>query len=115
MSAITAQKKYGISPSVVHFIAMNCFSIHGHEKKLFSYRDCFSKYYLLYWSSKYFLEQMKEGTIIDSDGNLYHIIFKRGLTRGKLLGTDKQLALSFRVVQPEFNIPNYVLVDSREG
>lgn len=104
-SAISAYQKHGVNRSVVKFLLTKSFSISS------LFRDCFKRYYILYWRAEYFLHRT-EGTagLLTQDGLEYVILYHR-TTRGKILHYQrKQVILSFREPQPEFGLPAYVLV-----
>lgn len=104
MLASQITQKWGVSPSIVHHISLNNFSIHQY------YRDCFSKYRLLYWSKSHFMQRAVAG-IVESEDCEYVIVY-HNCTRGRVIqcAEFQQLALSFRAANPEFNLPAYVLV-----
>ena len=104
MLASEITQKWGVTPSIIHHISLNNFSISDY------YRDCFSKYRLLYWSKHHFLKQLVAG-VIASEGTDYIVIY-HNCTRGKIISAHDftQLALSFRAAHQEFNVPAYVLV-----
>ena len=98
-----ALAKYGITPSCVHYTAVNLFCVPAHM------RDCFQHYHLLYWRADYLLQQVSEGALRLSSGD-YIVIYHR-CTRGQLIeNPQSQVALSFRKAQPEFGLAGYVLV-----
>lgn len=72
---------------------------------------CLEKYYKLYWSKAYFQQQCVSNLILHQD-KLYHVEYLVPLTRGRmlLLKDMDQLELSFRAVNPEYELHNVVLV-----
>lgn len=95
----------GVEPTVVHHIAVNNFVIAP------NFSHCFKRYFLLYWSPQHLISQIEGGTIKDSDGNSYIVIY-HNTSRGKLLRAPQgsQVALSFREPRAEFRLAAYVLV-----
>ena len=67
-------------------------------------------YFLMYWSGKYIISEMKDG-VITKDGVRYHVSFAHNCTRGKILANkSNQYRLSFRRFKKEHNIPNFVVI-----
>lgn len=66
-----------------------------------------SKYYLLYWTPVYFDAIWNEG-IITREGVDYIVVYHA--CKPADLRKEKQIALSFRRANKEFNLPAYVLV-----
>lgn len=103
LNAAQLSQKYGVTRSIIHHIAANNFNISNF------YSDCFKRYQLLYWDSQYFLSRVVEG-VVTCEGKEFLVIYHR-CTRGQVLAAKgEQVALSFREVAPEFNLPAYVLV-----
>ena len=70
----------------------------------------FSKYYLVYWRGAYLLTQIKSGTI-QHNHTLYSVVYKRGLTRGKILATlEDQFAISFRKPNIDLDLPAIAII-----
>ena len=76
--------------------------------------EYFDVYNLLYWSAKHTYHSIIEGKI-HREGTDYQVIYK-GMTRGELLQLidrdlgHQQIALSFRKVVSDFDLPPVVLV-----
>lgn len=71
----------------------------------------FQEYYLLYWKGSHLIKQVKEGYLYNHDGFGYKIVYKPGLTRGKILANlDAQYPLSFRNPSTEWNLLPIVIV-----
>ena len=108
LPAGAAYVKYGITSNTLHQLLSNI-----HDLSL--YRDCLETYYLNYWSAKYILKD-SDGGMIYKDNNMYHIVYLKPVTRGKILASVQagnslqQYKLSFRKALPEFNLPAYVLI-----
>lgn len=68
----------------------------------------FSKYYLLYWRADYFRSQMIEGRLHHQDTS--YLVYFHGSVYPTYPGT--QIALSFRLPLPKYNLPGVVLVAS---
>jgi hypothetical protein len=79
-----------------------------HDDQVFK---AMNRYYLLYWSAEYFLEQMRSGTI-RKDNVDYHVFFHSSASLGKIKALDKkaQIKLSFRLPQSITNLPAVVYV-----
>lgn len=100
--SVIAYQKHGVQKSLVHHLALNHWSIPE------IYRDCFTKTFLLHWTPEWFFKSLKDGTI-KRDSVEYQVVYRKSPAYLRKL---KQLRLSFRVAQPEFGIPAYVIVDS---
>lgn len=104
---IAAVRKYGVPPSIIQHIAINNFRITQ------NYRDCFQRYYLLFWRADYLLDQIEQGALklgFGAERKDWIVVYHK-CTRGTLLGDKSaQVALSFREPQPEFGLPAYCLV-----
>lgn len=98
-------KKFGVTKSVVRFLATKSFSINS------LFRDCFKRYYIIYWTGEYFLFKTKEtGGVLTKDGIEFLILY-HNTNRGRIASKkQQQVVLSFREPQPEFGLPAYVLV-----
>lgn len=100
----TTMGKYNCTPSKIHHIACNFFSI----RKEFSH--CFQSYFILHYKAPIFLSQLEAGAI-KKDGKKYIVIFGEGASRGKILATpDCTVLVSFREAMPEFEVPPYAIV-----
>lgn len=105
--SIASYKKYGITRQNLHYL-MTHFHTFPHE-----FKDCLSKYYLLYWSAPYFISQLKDGTI-NHDNITYNVTYL-GCTPENIKLTDgNQIKVSFRAAQIEFNIPPVVVISARK-
>lgn len=105
IQSIETYKKYAVLPSLIHHISVNEFVIKD------CYRDCFDRYFLLYWSSTHFLDELRSGQIT-KDNLPYIVIYGCHSSRGRILHSspESQVAISFRKPKAEFNIPGYALV-----
>ena len=93
--------KYGVPRSTAMYMQ------HNHWK-IGEYRSILSCYYLLKWSSSYFAESIKEGTI-ERGGTTYQVIYYRCNSAAIERGVG-QVLLSFRELQKEYKAPAVVLV-----
>lgn len=102
---------YTLVRNAVRFYSTNVFSIAPPLAQLY-----FNRYYLLYWRGDHFIAQSADaaGTItITKDSIAYQIVYKNGLTRGKILANiGDQIALSFREPFPEYGLHPIVLVST---
>jgi hypothetical protein len=70
----------------------------------------FSVYYLLYWRGSHLYDMIDSGTILHN-GTIYQVVYKHGLTRGKILARlQDQYALSFRQPQSRLDLPAVVMI-----
>lgn len=97
--------KYGISKNVVASTLLNEFHIDAKVKHTLEI------YYHLQWKSKFFLEQLREGTIT-RDGVTYIVVYHKCTRYDVKMAVDCRL--SFRVPQTEYDLPAYVLVQPLE-
>ena len=71
----------------------------------------FYEYFLLYWKGEYLIKKAVEGYLQNHMGTTYKIVYKPGLTRGKILANlSGQYPLSFRSPNPEWNLSPIVIV-----
>lgn len=103
LPSITAYRKTGVCRKLLQNLTNNSPVIPE------IYRDCFSRYYLLYWSPDYVLEKMKQGIIIH-DGISYYAFMSPSLSRTKIAFMARQMKMSFRAPIPEFDIPAAVYI-----
>jgi hypothetical protein len=78
-----------------------------------------SLYKLFYWSGEHILLKQRESSgQIEREGILYNVIWnqKQKLTRGKILSgnKNKQYAMSFRLANPEYDLPPVVYISELE-
>jgi len=109
LNAAQCTRQFGVTPSIIHHVACNNFSISPF------YRDCFDTYNLRYWQADYFLSKVKDGLLCDWSGECFLVVY-HGTTRGKVLAAGRsQVALSFRAPREEFGLVPYVLVSLTEN
>ena len=112
MTAANAYTKHGMLRSNISFISRKLCVIPS------NLRDCFKRYYLLYWAPEYLVAQLSKPE--NQDGILHHqgIAFNivwHGITPTQLKTESyMQIALSFREPQPEFSLPATVLIYVRK-
>jgi hypothetical protein len=98
---------YTTERNATRFYATKCFAIPPPLVQ-----SHFSKYYLLYWSGSYLLEQIKQGAIAHN-GIVFAIEYKRGLTRGRIIANmQDQYALSFREPQLRLALLPVVIISA---
>lgn len=105
-TSIIAYRKYGVSPSTLRYAMYNIF--YFPEK----YADCMYLIKQDTCDTSPFLRSIKEGMIQKVDRSyqiIYHQTDPYKLRRRAKHG-NSHVKLSFRVAQPEFNIPPTVLV-----
>lgn len=105
ISSIAAVTKYGIPRSSAIYAADNIWSIKWDS----SIREAFWHYYLLYWDADFFLSKLQEGTIKRLD-RTFQVIYYRCSPIDIQRHKGKQVAISFRVLQPEYNYHPVALV-----
>lgn len=106
--SISSYKKYGITRQNLQYL-MTHFHTFPHE-----FRDCLSKYYLLYWSAPHFSEQLHDGII--THDSISYLVTYRGCTPANIKFADEsnQIKVSFRLAMPEFNLLPVVLISVRK-
>lgn len=104
IQSVKAYQIGGVPPSILAY----CME---HSSHLDQYTDLMECYYLNYWSGKYILKEMVNGTI-HKDDTLYHVAFSKSVNRGTLLRNDSlcQYRMSFRKALPYYNLPAFVYI-----
>ncbi len=106
LPSIDVLNKYGIPKSTALYMQQSFWRIEP------EYQNIFSSYYLLYWSAEYFSDRLHRG-VITRDGVDYQVRFYN-CDSGILYGAgSKQVALSFRELQPEYKAAAIVLVTAK--
>ena len=108
LASVNCYKKYGVERSLLTYIVHNNFYVTD------LYRDCLDTYYILRWQASHMLSSITNGTLVHK-GVTYQVIYHRTdptrIKRAALLThCIRYVKLSFRVAQPEFNIPATVLI-----
>lgn len=103
--SISSYKKYGITRQNLNYL-MTHFHTFPHE-----FKDCLSKYYLLYWSGSHFQSQLHEGKLTH-DNITYDVIYL-GCTPENIKFA-LQIKVSFRMAQPEFNLRPVAIISARK-
>lgn len=108
MSAINAMKTFAVPKSSVAFMITSLWQYPE------QYRDTLSRYYKVYWSSRYYQGLFNLGQLYNpKDDMMYYVIYN------KCTPTDikhaTQVELSFREAQPEYELQAYVLVRPAYG
>lgn len=100
-------EKFGILRSELEHVTSQEFSIP------MDFLNCYDKYFLLYWSAEYLLENL-EGSkgLLNKDDTQYTWHLLHGMSLGKIatLNPLTQFALSFRKPKAEFGIHPKVLI-----
>lgn len=99
--SIRAYRKYGVLRSLVHYQMIN----HFHYAPRF--RDTLKTYFILHWNADFTKDQISDGIISLASGDYTVIWYKLSPYD---LHNQKNLRLSFREAQPEYNLPAYVLI-----
>ena len=102
LPSVTVYKKYGIRISEMYYCLHNIWNIHTYKPK-----SAIVLANKIYWSADYLKTKVKDGTI-KYQGRTYAVVYK-GITPAQLTKHEGQLALSFRVAAPEFNLYPVVL------
>ncbi len=105
-ASIVAYQKYGVKPSIIR-------QVMRHSTIITYFRDCFSRYYLLYWEGSYLLQKIAEGNgCINRDGISYIPAYSQSLGSRAAIhqNQQEQYALSFREAKPEFQLPAYCFI-----
>ena len=107
-SSIRAYQKYGVKPSIIRHISRL-------SPTISHFKECFSKYYLLYWEGSYILREIATGnSILKHQGINYIPCYSTALgttPRNTILkAKEEQYSLSFRLPMEEFEIPGYVFI-----
>lgn len=81
------------------------------------YHSALSEYVLTYWSVEYLIQRLEKNALeIERNGRIYNIIFdKTNITRLLALAHEyplHQVRLSFRRALPQYEIDNYVLIQT---
>lgn len=81
------------------------------------YHSALSEYVLTYWSVEYLIHRLEKNALeIERNGRIYNIIFdKTNITRLLALAHEyplHQVRLSFRRALPQYEIDNYVLIQT---
>lgn len=81
------------------------------------YHSALSEYVLTYWSVEYLIHRLEKNALaIERNNRIYNIIFdKTNITRLLAIAQDyplHQVRLSFRRALPQYNIDNYVLIQT---
>lgn len=81
------------------------------------YHSALSEYVLTYWSVEYLIQRLEKNALeIERNGRIYNIIFdKTNITRLLALAHEyplHQVRLSFRRALPQYNVDNYVLIQT---
>lgn len=95
-------KIYGVPKSAAIFMATSIWYINKKDQ------DLFNEYYLLHWEPEYFRRALKQGTVT-RHGIDYQVIYHRTNSYEVIKHTG-DLILSFRQLQPEYNMFPVVLV-----
>ena len=105
LTSIEAYNKYGIQPSKLRFMIQNLFYLPA------EYKDCLSLYTTVEQNTVDFLANMNDGIFKMASSKYYQVIY-HNTDPTRLLRRQEHttVKLSFRVAQPEFNIPPTVLV-----
>lgn len=102
LSSIESYKKFGVPRSEV----LHAISSYPHISGI---DQCLSEYYMLYCTPEHFSANQHAG-IYYRDDRQYVIVYEQSLTRWFALNSHNQLILSFRAAQPEYDLPDYVIV-----
>lgn len=106
LTGIEVYQKYGITKKQLASLMINIFHF-PHQ-----YRDCLSQYYLLHWAGEHFSNTIEEGTIklsTDPENATEYLVVYQGCTPYQAKKA-KQLRLSFRKPQNDFQLQAYVIV-----
>lgn len=101
LSSVVCFKKYTLSKWEVRSLSNNSWLLDPLSL------PCFRKYYLLYWSPKHFFKKISYGTL-EHHGVEYVVCYHKVTVDA--CKHARQVALSFRQPQPEYDLPPIVLV-----
>ena len=102
-ASIAAYNKFGLPRTSVDFMLK--YTFHYPEQ----YKDTLVRYYKLYHKPEYFFSLLEMGAFYSkTDDMLYDVIYYK--CTPSQLRMCKQIEMSFREAQPEFDLKPYVLV-----